>query len=66
MTGRAPVPKLELLYVSGDKITDEGLMHLKEIPNLRYLRITWTKVTQAGIDDLKKGLRELKVSCGDY
>jgi hypothetical protein len=46
-------------------LTDAGLVHIKELKKLEYLSISWTKATQAGIDDLKKSLPGLRVDYGD-
>jgi len=45
-----------LLYLQYTQVTDEGLKHLVGLTNLRWLELGETKVTQQGIEDLKKAL----------
>ena len=47
---------LDYFYLSGTKISDAGLEHLKGLKNLKVLRLDRTKVTDAGVAELKKAL----------
>jgi hypothetical protein len=42
-------------------VTDAGLAHLKQMKSLRTLTLESTKVTEAGIAELKAALPECKV-----
>lgn len=57
-------------HLSGKELTDEGLVHLKEIANLTWLNLANTKITDAGLQSLAeiKTLTRLhleKTSVGD-
>ena len=41
------------IYLSGSRITDEHMVHLKWLPNLHYLSLYYTQVTGAGLEHLK-------------
>ena len=47
---------LKGLNVSGTKITDAGLIHLKAILRLTKLNVTRTAVTEQGVKNAKKFL----------
>jgi len=51
--------QLQTLDLSGTKITDAGLEHLKDLPQLQTLDLSGTKVTDAGLERLQ-GLRQLQ------
>lgn len=53
------------LQVSGLGFTDNSLSYLKEVPNMNYIVLRNTSVTEQGIDDIKKSLPNLDV-LGDY
>ena len=38
-----------------------GLEHLKGLPNLTYLNLTTTQVTDAGVKDLKETLPKVRI-----
>jgi hypothetical protein len=42
-------------------VTDKGLQDLKQLKKLRTLDVTKTKVTEAGINELKAAQPDLKV-----
>ena len=50
-----------LLGLSGTKITDAGLEHLKGLKKLKYVSLQNTKVSQEGVDKLKKALPKCKI-----
>ena len=50
------------LNLSGWKITDAGLVHLKGLTKLETLSLNFTKVTDAGVADLQKALPNCKIS----
>jgi len=50
---------LTALDLSGTRITDAGLVHLKGLPRLSSLTLTATQVTDAGLEHLK-GMTGLK------
>ena len=57
-------------HLSGKELTDEGLMHLKEIPNLVWLNLANTKITDDGLKHIAniKTLKRLhleKTQIGD-
>jgi hypothetical protein len=43
-------------------VTDAGLVHLKSLRNLKCIDLSGTKVTDAGIAQLRRALPGLKVS----
>ena len=43
------------------KITDAGLVHLKGMTNLQSLDLGGTKITDAGVADLKKALPNCEI-----
>ncbi len=54
--------KLKTLILGFTKVTDAGLLHLKDLTKLQRLELENTKVTQTGIADLKKDLPDCKIS----
>lgn len=50
---------MENLGVGWTKITDAGLVHLKELPNLKYLDLRFTRITDVGLGHLK-GVKKLE------
>jgi len=56
----AAITDLQVVSLSGDKVTDAWLEHLTAIPALRSLKLKKTKVTAAGIARLKE-FKELYV-----
>ena len=53
--------ELEELGLSGNAITDAGLTHLAELPNLKRVTLYDTKVTDAGVDKFRKALQDCYV-----
>jgi hypothetical protein len=49
------LPHLQSLYL-GTEVTDAGLAHLKGLTELRYLNLSRTHVTDAGVQGLQKAL----------
>ena len=49
------------IELSGPKVTDAGLVHLKGLANLLVLYLHSTKATQAGIEKLQKALPNCKM-----
>jgi len=49
------------LVLIGTPVTDAGLAHIREMPILGYVDLRQTKVTPAGVTDLKKAKPELRV-----
>jgi hypothetical protein len=43
------------------QITDAGLVHLKSLPKLSALALRGTRVTKAGMHDLKQALPSLTI-----
>ena len=59
---RTGIPiSLSVLYLAWCPVTDEGLRLLAACPNLENLNVGASKVTDAGIADLKAALPNLKV-----
>ena len=54
--------KLQTLGLSHTKVTDEGTVSLKKLRELRELYLNGTRVTLDGINELRRGLPEVKVS----
>jgi hypothetical protein len=50
------LPRLESLDLSGTQITDEGLEDLVGLKQLHYLGLRETRVTEAGVERLRKAL----------
>ena len=50
---------LRKLHLENTSITDDGLIHLKELENLEYLNLYGTSITDAGLLHLSN-LKELK------
>jgi len=44
------------INLTGTKVTDAGLVHLKELPKLTKLNVTGTQVTEQGVQQAKKFL----------
>ena len=59
---RAPgaIENLQLLSLDGTQVTDAGLVHLKRLSSLRWLKLTRTKVTDDGVRELQKSLPHLQ------
>ena len=59
-----PVPYRMLVKVRLDEtvVTDAGLRHLAPLSNLKYLSVWKTKVTDAGVRDIKQALKQLQVN----
>ena len=49
------------LSLAGTQVTDQGLVHLKQMKGLELFAIHGTKVTDSGVADLKKALPMLQV-----
>ena len=47
---------LETLWLSGTKVRDTGLVHLKGLAKLRFLWLDKTKVTDEGVKALQAAL----------
>ncbi len=54
--------KLENLQLHGDGITDRSLESLRTVVSLRELYLVRTRVTDAGVNELKKALPKLQVT----
>jgi hypothetical protein len=55
--------RLESLWLtSNPNVTDAGLQHFKNLAHLKYLQVQGTKVTAAGVEDLKRALPTLNVA----
>jgi internalin A len=54
------INSLELSFCK--EVTDAGLKELKELKQLKELNLLYTKVTAAGVADLKKALPDLKIT----
>ena len=50
------------LYLSEWKITDAGLIHLKQLTNLKRLDLIGTKITDAGVADLQMALPNCEIT----
>ena len=57
------LPSIQVV-IAASKVADlaAGLAHLGELDNLRYLSVWQTRVSDAGIDALKKKLPRLRVN----
>ena len=53
---------LEVLYLTGAKITNEGLQHLAGLPALEYVNFDRCEVSEQDLQQLKKKLPELRWS----
>lgn len=54
--------QLESLNLDGSfRITDDGMRHLKGLGNLKTLSLTFTRVANAGIDDLRRAMPALDI-----
>ena len=57
--------QLESLQIRATRITDEGLKHLSNLTNLKYLGLSWNQgISDAGIDCITAltGLEELGIA----
>jgi hypothetical protein len=62
LTHLVRLSRLEQLDLSGsDRITDDGLQHLNGLAHLKLLDVRKTRITVAGIEDLKRVVPNLKV-----
>jgi hypothetical protein len=52
------------LQVEGPEFGDASLKYLKHVPNLKYLVLTNTSVSEAGVFDLKRALPDVSVMYG--
>ncbi len=52
---------LTTLDLGGTPVTDAGLVHLRGLSKLKLLRLHKTKVTAAGIEELRKALPQCKI-----
>jgi hypothetical protein len=55
---------LEFLHVGSTQISDEGLMALGELKQLKEVVATQTMVTESGIRDLRKNNPALMIKSG--
>ena len=55
-------PPTELSLFRWKKITDAGLVHIKELTKLRELDLRFTKVTDAGIAELQEALPNCEIT----
>jgi hypothetical protein len=53
---------LQELFLDGTAVTDGGLVHLHGLTRLNMLRLTNTKVTDAGVAELQRALPNLLVN----
>ena len=53
--------KLEELNLAGTKITDVGVISLKDVSTLKLLKLTRTGATEKGISALEAALPKLNV-----
>ncbi|HJT33252.1 MAG TPA: hypothetical protein VJ783_14505 [Pirellulales bacterium] len=51
-----PMRMLEELYLAYDTVTDAGLAHLKDLDRLMVLDVRRTRVTETGVNELRKRL----------
>jgi hypothetical protein len=58
LSGLTGLQRLELI---GAKITDDGLLHLKALPNLKSLLLRRTAVTNAGVKKLQQALPKCEI-----
>ena len=61
-TERGEVVGADFLFT---KITDEGLVHLKSLPNLQKLIVAGTKITDAGLVHLREIAKLKHLSLAD-
>ena len=59
---RKPGKPVVTVILSGPKVTDAGLVHLKGMTNLRVLDLAYTKVTDAGVKDLQAALPKCRIN----
>ena len=50
------------VYLNNTQITDAGLVHLKGMTNMQNLDLTFPRITDAGVADLKKALPKCKIN----
>lgn len=55
------LPTVKVVNLTGTRVTDEGLEHLWDLPELERIYPAWTDVTEAGLDDLQTALPELQI-----
>lgn len=58
----AALPNLEYVHLDGAPITDAGLKHLRTLKKLKMVTLSNTKVTQTGVDELKRALPKATIS----
>jgi hypothetical protein len=51
-----------MLSLANTDVTDKGLVHIKGLTNLTVLRLQQTKITDAGIAELKKALPKCSIA----
>jgi hypothetical protein len=54
--------RLEKLELQGKDVTDAGLAHLQGMKQLKNLDLTFTKVTEAGVDGLNRTRPDTDIS----
>jgi hypothetical protein len=57
---------LQRLILAGCPITDKGLSHLKRCTKLKSLDVSQTKITSAGMTELRKALPDLRIDHFSY
>jgi hypothetical protein len=60
----AKMASLESLNIFGTAVTDAGLQKLAALPQLKRLYVWQSKVTPAGIEELKKKLPKCQIQSG--
>ena len=58
--------RLEELFLGDTAVSDVGLGHLKGLTQLKLVHLSGTKVTAAGMKDLRKALPKADVTCDGY
>jgi len=49
------------LDLAGTEVTDAGLRHIKELTSLEELRLVGSRVTRAGLADLKRVMPSVRI-----
>ena len=62
LAGLSGWPTLQWLAVGGDKVTDAGLVDLKNLKGLQTLDVVFSSITESGVEELRKALPNTDIS----
>jgi hypothetical protein len=62
LTELKELKKLRHLLLTGSTVTDEALKYVAELLNVQHRSLSFSKVTKAGVDELRKARPKMTVN----